>query len=136
MITITPKDALKAKTLPPGWLYCKVTNFYMKPSEKDGSSVYYYELTVVLGEFKGVPLQEFMVSEKAPGMGKAFFIATGMPADMWTRAEQGESIQFDESAPLGKVLRVMNTPEKFGNRTLNKAGDFLKNDKPELEAAA
>lgn len=136
MITITPKDALKAKTLPPGWQYCKVENYYTKPAKEDGSTVHYYELTVITGQFKDVPLQELTLSEKAIGMGKNFFVACGMPIEIWQKAEKGEAQSFDERLPVGKIVKTMVTPEKFGNRTLNKATDFLKNDKPELEQAA
>lgn len=132
MITITQKDALKAKVLPPGWLICRVTNYYMKPSEKDGSAVHYYELTVAKGEFVKVPLQDFMISEKAVGMGKNFFIACGQPKEQWDRAEKGEAIGFDETLPMGKYVKAMCTPEKFGNRTLNKATDFMKPNEADM----
>lgn len=125
MITITPKDALKAKVLPPGWQIVKVENHYTKPAQADGSTVHYYEMTIIAGQFNGVPLQEFTLSEKAIGMGKNFFIACGQPAEQWDRAEKGESITFDEKLPVGAIVKTMVTPEKFGNRTLNKATDFL-----------
>ena len=125
MITITPKDALKAKTLPPGWQIVDVENHYTKPAAGDGSTVHYYELTVVDGQFKGVPLQELTISEKAIGMGKNFFIACGQPVEQWERAEKGESVSFDEKIPVGKRIKAMVKPEPFGNRTLNKAVDFL-----------
>lgn len=124
MITITPKDALKAKVLPPGWQIGRVDNHYTKPAKEDGSTVHYYEITIVAGQFKDVPLQELTLSEKAIGMGKNFFIACGQPAEHWERAEKGEAISFDEKLPVGKVIKVMVTPEKFGNRILNKATDF------------
>ena len=132
MINVTQRDALKAKILPPGWQYCKVDNHYIKPSKEDGSNVHYYELTVVEGQHKETPLQDFMISEKAVGMGKNFFIACGQPKDAWEAAERGEAFSFDEKIPVGKIVRTMVTPEKFGNRTLNKATDFLANDKPDL----
>lgn len=125
MITITPKDALKAKVLPPGWQICEVENHYTKPAQGDGSTVHYYELTIVEGQFKGVPLNELTLSEKAIGMGKSFFLACGMPLALWEQAERGESVQFDEKLPVGKRVKVMVKPENFGNRTLNKASDFL-----------
>lgn len=125
MITITPRDALKAKVLSPGWRTCRVDNHYTKPAKEDGSTVHYYEITVIAGIDKDVPLQEFTLSEKAFGMGKNFFIASGQPAEDWIKAEKGESISFDEKLPVGRVLQVMVQPEKFGNRTLNKATDFL-----------
>lgn len=125
MITITPKDALRAKVLQPGWQICDVENHYTKPAAGDGSTVHYYELTVAEGQFKGVPLNELTISEKALGMGKNFFLACGMPITLWQKAENGESVQFDEKLPVGKRLKVMVKPEAFQNRMLNKATDFL-----------
>jgi hypothetical protein len=125
MITITPKDALRAKVLPPGWQFCLVENHYTKPATSDGSTVHYYELTVVGGQFKDVPLAELTLSEKAIGMGKNFFIAAGMPLELWDKAEKGESINFDEKLPVGKYVKTMVKPEPFGNRVLNKAVDFM-----------
>ena len=135
MITITPKDALRAKTLPPGWQICDVENHYTKPAAGDGSTVHYYELTVVEGQFKGVPLNELTISEKALGMGKNFYVACGMPLELWDKAEKGESIQFDEKLPVGKRIKVMVKPEPFGNRILNKATDFLAVEQPAAVSA-
>jgi hypothetical protein len=102
-----------------------VENHYTKPAQGDGSTVHYYEITVVEGQFKNVPLNELTISEKAIGMGKNFFVACGMPVALWDQAEKGESVQFDEKLPVGKKLKVMVKPEPFGNRILNKPVDFL-----------
>ncbi len=131
MITITPKDALRAKNLPPGWQICDVTNHYSKPAKESGATVHYYEIEVVEGQFKGVPLNEYTIVESAIGMGKNFFLACGMPQEMWDRAEKGESIQFDEKLPVGKRIKVMVKPEPFGTRLLNKASDFLAMEQPQ-----
>jgi hypothetical protein len=128
MITVTPKDALKAKNLPPGWQVVEVTNNYNKPAKESGATVHYFELTVVDGQFKGVPLNDYTIVENAIGMGKNFFLACGMPTEMWEKAEKGESIQFDENNCKGKIIKVMVKPEPFGNRLLNKAVDFLPYD--------
>jgi hypothetical protein len=125
MITVNQKDALRAKTLPPGWQVCKVTNQYNKPSAGDGSTNFFYEIVVVKGEFKKVPLSEYLVNEKATGMGKNFFIACGQPKEQWDKAEKGEAFSFDEKLPMGKFVKVHVKPEPFGNRTLNKATDFM-----------
>jgi hypothetical protein len=125
MIKITQRDALKAKTLEAGWYICKVDNHYTKPAQGDGSTVHYYEISVIDGKYKGVPLNELTISEKAIGMGKNFFVATGMPLELWEQAEKGEDVNFNEKAPVGKIVKVMVKPELFGNRTLNKATDFL-----------
>jgi hypothetical protein len=124
VITITPKDALKAKTMQAGWQVCEVENHYTKPAQGDGSTVHYYEITVVDGPYAGVPLNELTISEKAIGMGKNFFIACGMPNDLWLKAEK-EAVQFDEKLPVGKKIRVMVKPVEFGGRMLNKASDFM-----------
>jgi hypothetical protein len=64
-------------------------------------------------------------------MGKNFFLATGMPLEVWQKAEGGEAIQFDEKNPVGKILKVMVKPEAFGNRMLNKPVDFLAMPQPQ-----
>lgn len=125
MITITPKDALRSENLPPGWQYCKVSNMYTKPADSDGSTNFKYEIEVIDGQFKGVPLQDLTVNEKAVSMHKNFFIACGAPAELWEAAKKGEAQSFDERAPIGKVLKVFVTPSKFENRMLNKSTDYL-----------
>ena len=136
MITITPKDALRAKILPPGWQICLVENHYSKPAQSDGSTVHYYEMTVMSGQYQGVPLSELTLSEKAIGMGKNFFVSCGMPVELWDKAEKGESVNFDEKSPVGHYVKVMVKPEAFGNRMLNKAVDFLPLTEAELSAFA
>src|SRR4249920_524328 len=111
MITITPRDALMAKVLPPGWQFCKVSNHYTKPAQGDGSTVHYYEIDVIDGQYKGVPLNPLTISEKALGMGKNFFIACGQPSSEWDKAEKGEAIMFDEKLPVERVIKVMVKPE-------------------------
>ena len=132
MITVTPKDALRAKVLQPGWQICVVENYTQKQANTDGSTLHTYEIVVDEGQYKGVPLNDFVVSEKAIGMGKNFFIACGMPVELWNKAEKGEAVQFDEQAPVGKRLKVMVKPEAYQNRMLNKATDFLPADQPSL----
>jgi hypothetical protein len=125
MIKVTPKDALRAKNLQPGWQICMVDKYTTKQAGTDGSTLHCYELIVSEGQYKGVPLNEYVISEKAIGMGKNFFIACGMPAEMWARAESGETVEFDEELPVGKKLKVMVKPEAYQGRMLNKASDFL-----------
>ncbi len=132
LITITPRDALKAKVIPPGWYFCNVENHYTKNAATDGSMVHYYELVICFGPHKDTPIQELTISEKAIGMGKNFFIAAGQPKEQWEEAEKGSSISFDETLPVGKVVKAQVGPEKFGNRILNKAQDFLKPSDAEL----
>jgi hypothetical protein len=124
MITITPKDALQSKQVTPGWQILDVTNHYTKPAAGDGSTVHYFELEIKEGTFKGVPLT-YIVSEKAPGMAKAFFFACGLTQEMWDAAEKGESIKFDEKLCIGKVIKGMITNDKYDNRVTNKVTDFL-----------
>jgi len=123
-ITITPKDALQAKQVTPGWQILDVTNHYTKPSQGDGSTVHYFELEIKEGMFKGVPLV-YIVSEKAPGMAKNFFFACGMTQEMWERAEKGEAFTFDEKSCIGKVVKGMVANDKYDNRVTNKLTDFL-----------
>jgi hypothetical protein len=125
MIRVTKKDALKAKVLPAGWQVCEVVRHYTKPAKESGATVHYYELEVIEGQYKDVPLNEYTISENAIGIGKNFFVACGMDKNEWEKAEKGEEFEFDEEFPVGKKLRVHVKPEVFGNRTLNKAADFM-----------
>lgn len=125
MITITPRDALRSETMEPGWQFCKIPNMYTKAAQSDGSTNYYYEIEVIDGKYKGVPLQDLVVNEKAVSMHKNFFIAAGAPPQLWEDAKKGEAQSFDERNPIGKVIKVMVTPTKFENRILNKPSDFL-----------
>jgi len=125
MITITPKDALRSTNMTPGWQFCLVENMYTKPAAGDGSTNYYYELTVADGQFKGVPLNPLVVNEKAVSMHKNFFVAAGAPESLWEAAKKGEAQTFDERNPIGKIIKVMVKPEPFDNRLLNKSVDYL-----------
>ncbi len=136
MITINQKDALRAKVLPPGWQVCIVERYEQRQAGTDGSTLHCYEIIVDEGQFKGVPLNDLVISEKAVGMGKNFFLACGMPRELWDKAEKGEAVQFDERAPEGKRIKVMVKPEAYQNRMLNKATDFLPADQPSMVARA
>ena len=125
MIKVTQKDALKSKTLPPGWQICEVTNHYVKPAKETGVPVHYYEIEVYEGQYKGVPLSDFTVSQNAIGFGKEFYGACGMDPKLWEAAEKGEEFEFDEKKPVGQIIRVHVKPEPFGGRTLNKANGFM-----------
>lgn len=134
MLTLNQKDALKARVLQPGWRICEVENHYIKPAAGDGSNVHYYEITVIAGDDKNTPLSEFIVSEKAVGMGKAFFIACGQPESDWQRAEKGEAVSFDEKLPVGRKIKVFVKPEPFNNRLMNRATDFMRLTESEIAA--
>lgn len=129
MLTVTPKDALRSESLPPGWQICIVENHYVKPAGTDGSANHHYELVVTEGQWKGVPLQELIVNEKAVSMNKQFFIACGAPENIWLEAKKGNAQGIDEKAPVGKIIKVMVKPEAYQGRMLNKPIDFLAMDK-------
>jgi hypothetical protein len=126
MITVTSKDALRAEVIEPGWKPGEVMG-YTPDTAGDGSMLHKWQIEV---EFKGLkyPLQDYMVSEKAVSMGKAFFIACGFPEAEWEKLVRGEatSSQIDPNDCVGKKLQVMVINDKFNNRITNKAGDFLK----------
>lgn len=124
-IKITQRDALRAENLPPGWQICLVEKYTCKQAATDGSTLHCYEIVVDEGQYKGVPLNEYVISEKAIGMGKNFFIACGMPKEHWDKAKKGEDVSINEESPVGVRLKVMVKPEQYQGRMLNKASDFL-----------
>ena len=128
-ITVTAKDALRTVQITPGWKRGKCTG-HEQTTDKTGAALHKYAIEVDCTE-EGypvpVPLQDYFLSEKAVSMGKAFFIACGMPEDVWERLQKGQekSVTLDEKSPVGKEFQVMVSNEKFENRFLNKATDFL-----------
>ncbi len=126
MIKVTAKDALRSEQITPGWKAGVCTNQYEKPAKGDGSTVYFFEIEV---EEKGmmVPLQDYVISEKAVSMGKAFFIACGFPQEEWDKLVKGEaaSAEIDPRSCVGKKFKVAVANEKYENRINNKAVDFL-----------
>ena len=128
MIKVTAKDALRSEQLTPGWKVGVCVNFFEAIAKTDGSKVYTFEIEV---EEKGmpvpVPLQNYVISEKAVSMGKAFFIACGFPQEEWDKLVKGEatSADIDPVNCVGKKFRVMVANDKYENRILNKAADFL-----------
>jgi hypothetical protein len=125
VIKITKRDALRAKILDPGWYSCIVDGYEKRTASTDGGTLHQFEITVEDGQHKGVPLNAYVIPEKVLGIGKPFFSACGLPSEIWTKAEAGEEFEFDPQNLVGKKLRVMVKPEAFGNRTLNKAFDFM-----------
>lgn len=130
MIKVTAKDALRAEQITPGWKMGVCVNHFESTAKSDGSKIDNFEIEV---EEKGlaVPLQNFIISEKAVSMGKAFFIACGFPQEEWDKLVKGEaaSADIDPRNCVGKKFKVMVANEKYENRVLNKAADFLPVDK-------
>lgn len=133
MIKVTAKDALRSEQITPGWKLGTCVNYFEATAKGDGSKVYTFEVEV---EEKGlmVPLQNYIISEKAVSMGKAFFLACGFPQSEWDKLVKGEaaSAEIDPVNCVGKKFKVMVANEKYENRILNKAADFL----PPAAAAA
>ncbi len=128
MITVTAKDALRTAQLTPGWKLGKCTS-HEETTAKDGSALHKFAIEVVEEGFPiPVPLQDFMISEKAVSMGKAFFIACGFPEAEWEKLMKGEkaSMQIDPKSCVNKEFKVNVVNEKYDNRINNKANDFLK----------
>jgi len=125
MITVTSKDALRAEVVEPGWKMGEVMH-YTPDTANDGSMLHKWGIEVEHNGLK-YPLQDYMVSEKAVSMGKAFFIACGFPAAEWEKLVKGEatSAQINPNDCVGKKVKVMVINDKFNNRVTNKAGDFL-----------
>jgi len=128
MITITAQDALRSENIPPGWYDGECIDYVLATASTDGSAVHKFSVQVVIPSNPiPIPTQEFVVSKKAPGMGKAFFIACGFPKEEWEKLVKGEltSQQIDPRDCVGKKFRVFISNEKFGNRMLNKPTDFM-----------
>lgn len=129
MITVTAKDALRTAQLTAGWKAGKCVS-HEETTAKDGSALHKFGIEVNATE-EGfpipVPLQDFMISEKAVSMGKAFFIACGFPPEEWEKLMKGEkaSVQIDPKSCVNKEFQVMVALEKYENRINMKASDFL-----------
>lgn len=128
MITVTSKDALRTAQLTPGVKPGKCVS-HEQTTAKDASALHKFGIEVVEEGFPvPVPIQDYMISEKAVSMGKAFFIACGFPESEWDKLMKGESTsaQIDEKSCVGKSFNVMVVNEKYENRINNKAVDFFK----------
>lgn len=126
MITVTAKDALRAKQLTPGWRSGKVVSYTPKVAGTDGSALHVFGIEVN-DDGMDVPLKDYQISEKAVSMGKAFFLACGFPKEAWEKLEKGEetTAQIDPNDCVGKELKVMVTNSNYQGRISNEAGDFL-----------
>ena len=126
MITITTKDARKVEVIDPTWYKTVVKNHYTKPAA-DASTNHNFELEIIEGKFAGYSPQDYLINEKAVSFGKDFFIACGYPKGEWDKLVAGEqtSVQLDEKDCIGKTIMTFISNEKFGNRLLNKATNFM-----------
>ena len=129
MITVTAKDALRTVQLTAGWKEGTCVS-HEETTAKDGSALHKFGIEVNAQEEgfpNPVPLQDYFLSEKAVSMGKAFFIACGFPTEEWEKLQKGEktATQIDPKSCLNKRFKVMVTLDKYDNRTIMKAGDFL-----------
>lgn len=120
------KDALRSETLQPGSYAGKCVSYEPATAKGDGSAVHKFGIEVA---HNGIdfPLQDFVISEKAVSMGKAFFIACGFPREEWDKLVKGQatSAQIDPNECVGKAFKVQVINDKYENRILNKAGDFF-----------
>jgi len=128
MIKVTQKDAIRSEQLTPGWREGTCTNHFEKPASTDGSIVHNFEIEVIDPNFPvPVPIKNFNVSEKAISMGKNFFIACGLPKDIWDKLIKGEET-FYEIEPrncIGKKFKVFVKNTTFEGRINNEASDFM-----------
>lgn len=126
MITVTSKDALRAKQLTPGWRPGTITEYTPKVAGTDGSALHVFGIEV---EDSGLvcPLKDYQISEKAVSMGKNFFIACGFPKEEWEKLEKGEtaSKQINPLDCVNKKVKVFVSNTTFNGRINNEATDFL-----------
>lgn len=131
MLTITPKDALRSTVVTPGQYRCRVTNVYNKPAATDGSMLTKFELEIVYQrgtkneQFKGVPIKDVQISEKAVGFGIPFLLACGFPVAELEKIKRGEAGQVDEMKCLGVELYAQVATKIFDGRPQNEAVDFF-----------
>jgi hypothetical protein len=127
MIKVTSRDALKSEVVKPGTYKGRCVSYQAKTASKDSSIVHYFEIEV---ENSGMwyPIQDYMVSEKAAGMGKNFFLACGFPEAEWDKLVKGEAtnVDIDPNDCVNKEFKVSVINTQFDNRTQSKAGDFFK----------
>lgn len=126
MITVTSKDALRAKQLTPGWREGSALSYTPKVAGTDGSALHVFEIEV---DDSGLmtPLKPYQISEKAVSMGKAFFIACGFPPSEWEKLERGEatSSQINPLDCVNKKFKVFVSNKMYDGRIQNEATDFL-----------
>jgi hypothetical protein len=126
MITVTAKDALRAKQITPGWREGVVTSYTPKVAGTDGSALFVFGIEVNDAGLM-VPLKDYQLSEKAISMGKNFLIACGFPKGEWEKLERGEegSQQIDPSALVNKKIKVFVSNTSYQGRINNEATDFM-----------
>lgn len=126
MITVTAKDALRAKQIVPGWKEGIVTSYTPKVAGTDGSALHVFGIEVDDSGLQ-VPLKDYQLSEKAISMGKNFLIACGFPKDQWAKLERGEETasQVDPNSCVGKKIKVFVSNTNYQGKISNEATDFL-----------
>ena|SRR3972149_8788581 len=126
MIKVTQKDALRAEQLTPGWREGTCINHFEKAAATDGSKLDIFEIEVIENGVS-FPLKNYQISEKAVSMGKAFFLACGVPQSEWDKLIKGESTGFDldPRSFVGKKFKVYVKNTTYEGRINNEAGDFL-----------
>jgi hypothetical protein len=126
MIKVTAKDALRAEQLTPGWREGTCINHFEKAAGTDGSKLDIFEIEVIDNGL-AFPLKNYQISEKAVSMGKAFFIACGLPPAEWEKLVKGEaaSVEIDPRNCVGKKFKVYVKNTTYEGRINNEAGDFL-----------
>lgn len=126
MITVTAKDALRAKTIKPQFYEGTVVSYTPKTANTDGSALYVFGIEVNDSGLM-VPIKDYQISEKSVSMGKNFLIACGFPKEEWEKLERGEvgAQQIDPNDCVGKKLKVFVSNTIFNGRINNEATDFL-----------
>lgn len=126
MITVTAKDALRAKQLVPGWREGLVVSYTPKVAGTDGSALHVFGIEVNDASLM-VPLKDYQLSEKAISMGKNFLIACGFPKSEWEKLERGEegSTQIDPNSCVNKKLKVFVSNSTYQGKISNEATDFM-----------
>lgn len=128
MININRKDVLRSTIVPPDWYTVKVKGVTKKPATSDGSTNYFFSIEIAEGENAEIPTKDFLVNEKGVfSSGLNFFVACGFPRTELEKLRKGEAttVQLDENACVGKVIKAFVANTKWENRVSNECTDFL-----------
>lgn len=118
VLNLTPSDIKRGKLVKPGWYEVLITKLEVKPSSKgDGSDVYWIHLTIQSGDYKDVPLIDF-ISEKAAGTAIPLLTACGAEIN----EETGASIDLDSI--VGKKVMAKIEPGDVKGKTQNQVQDY------------
>jgi hypothetical protein len=117
-VNLTSDDLARGTLVDPTWYPCEIIKYEEKPAMTDRSTNGISTLKVLAGEFEGATCN-YLLNEKALGMGRNFFIALGAKYSMNEKGKK--ELKGVELTPalVGKKLDVY-----IARGTSNKGNDF------------